>query len=276
MRDDFKADVKDLLAKRAGMKCSNPNCRRSTSGPQEDPSKVLNIGVAAHIAAASKGGPRYDQQMSPQERRSEANGIWLCQTCAKLVDNDEVRYSVDLLRHWRRLSEEAALLDIEAPAHNEKVNRITDAGLIRFYAQCFDRPAFQDRFRREGSMEAFDKAIEDTITAINTGCLRARDGGTLARSKGKAFLERADWRRRMDIIVNLLRALRSRYDDARKSGAIFVSDNTQGNSFYDIRDPELSEWMDQTRSQILEVFGEICRDAGLGDLILPRRHFRPW
>jgi hypothetical protein len=78
MREDFKADVKELLAKRAGMKCSNPNCRRPTSGPQEDPNKALNIGVAAHISAASKRGPRYDSRISPQERRSEANGIWLC------------------------------------------------------------------------------------------------------------------------------------------------------------------------------------------------------
>ncbi len=34
-------------------------------------------------------------------------------------------------------------------------------------------------------MEAFDKAIEDTITAINTGCLRSRDGTILAQAKGK-------------------------------------------------------------------------------------------
>lgn len=276
MRDDFKIDVKDLLAKRVGMKCSNPNCRRPTSGPQEDPKKVVNIGVAAHIAAASKGGPRYDRRMSPQGRKSEANGIWLCQNCAKLIDNDEARYSVDLLHRWRQLSEEAARLDIEAPADDEKIGRYTDEDLIRFYAQCFDRPAFQDPFRREGSMEAFDKAIEDTITAINTGCLRARDGGILMRSKGKAFLERADWRQRMDLIVDLLRAIRSRYDDARKTGAIYVSDRTGGDSFYDIRDPAVAEWMDQTRSQVLDVFGEICREVGLAIPIFSRHRPRHW
>lgn len=276
MRDDFKADVKDLLAKRAGMKCSNPNCRRPTSGPQEDPNKALNIGVAAHIAAASKGGPRYDPRMNSQDRRSEANGIWLCQTCAKLVDNDAARYCADLLRRWRRLAEEAALLDIEAPAIDEKVGRVTDEDLIRFYAQCFDRPAFQDPFHREGSMEAFDRAIEDTITAINTGCLRARDGGVLMRSKGKAFLGRADWRQRMDLIVDLLRAVRSRYDDARKTGAIYVSDRPGGDSFYDIRDPAVADWMDQTRSQVLEVFGEICRAAGLAAPTFPHHRPRRW
>ena len=30
----------------------------------------------------------------------------------------------------------------------------------------------QDAFHQEGSMEAFDRAMEDTLTAINTGCLR--------------------------------------------------------------------------------------------------------
>jgi len=34
-----------------------------------------------------------------------------------------------------------------------------DADLLRFYSQCFDRPAFHDPFMEEGSMEAFDKAI---------------------------------------------------------------------------------------------------------------------
>lgn len=185
MRDDFMPDVKDILAKRVSMRCSNPNCRQPTSGPQEDPCKVLNIGVAAHITAASVNGPRYDKNLSAQERSSIENGIWLCQNCGKLVDNDARQYPTDLLRRWKQLSEEAALLNIESPGNAGVSDKMTDEDLIRFYAQCFDRPAFQDHFHQEGSMEAFDKAIEDTITALNTGCLRSRDRGILAQGKGK-------------------------------------------------------------------------------------------
>lgn len=90
-RDDFRPEVKDLLAKRVGMRCSNPNCRQVTSGPQEDPHKVLNIGVAAHITAAAAKGPRYDKTLTQDGRRSPDNGIWLCQNCGKLVDNDAKR-----------------------------------------------------------------------------------------------------------------------------------------------------------------------------------------
>src|SRR5437899_8109263 len=56
MRDEFSVGTKELLAKRVGYRCSNPECRQPTSGPQEDPAKVVNIGVAAHITAASPDG----------------------------------------------------------------------------------------------------------------------------------------------------------------------------------------------------------------------------
>src|SRR5258708_32752239 len=90
-RDDFSATVKLHLALRVNHRCSNPNCRATTSGPQCRPEASLNIGVAAHITAASEGGPRFNASLSTEERVSAQNGIWLCQNCAKLVDNDEER-----------------------------------------------------------------------------------------------------------------------------------------------------------------------------------------
>lgn len=212
-RDDFKLDLKETLARRVGMRCSNPNCRQPTSGPQQDPAKSINVGVAAHITAASKGGARYDSLLNKEDRCSIENAIWLCQICAKMIDNDPLVYTCDLLREWKRLSEEATRLAIENRHSSEKETRINDVDLIRFFAQCFDRPAFQDAFHQEGSMEAFDKAMEDTLTAINTGCLRARDGAILSRSWGKSFLSNTKWRQQMDVIADLLRAIRSRYED---------------------------------------------------------------
>ena len=107
MRDDFSLKTKELLAKRVANRCSNPGCRRLTSGPQEDPTKVVNIGVAAHITAASTDGPRFDPSLTPDQRRSVKNGIWLCQSCAKLVDNDPIRYGADVLCQWKVQTEKA-------------------------------------------------------------------------------------------------------------------------------------------------------------------------
>lgn len=272
-RDDFDRKTVDILARRAGSRCSNPNCRKLTSGPQTDPEKALNIGVAAHITAAAEGGPRFNKKLESQERKSIDNGIWLCQNCAKLIDNDQQRYSVDILREWKKISEQAALLDIERlPLANAETQN-DDIALIRFFSQCFDRPAFQDTFHQEGSTEAFDKAIEDTITAINTGCLRSRDGQVLAQAKGKSFLSNIDWRNQMDVIVDLLRAIRSRYALAVRTGQIHLGYQHQDYQFYLIRDRNLAYWMDSSRSEVIQMFAKICEEAGIPPLLFPRRGF---
>lgn len=108
MRDNFSAATKELLAKRVGLLCCNPECRRSTSGPQAIPDGVVNIGVAAHISAAAQGGPRFDETLSAEQRSDSSNGIWLCQACAKLVDNDPVRFDRAVLESWKRAAERSA------------------------------------------------------------------------------------------------------------------------------------------------------------------------
>src|SRR6185436_13906485 len=101
MRDDFSEQTKRALALRVGYRCSRPECGALTSGPQVDESKALNVGVAAHITAASPGGARFDPQLTSEERISAANGIWLCQNCAKLIDNDVVQFTIELLQRWK-------------------------------------------------------------------------------------------------------------------------------------------------------------------------------
>lgn len=118
-RDDFTVKTKRLLAQRVAYRCSNPECRRSTSGPQTKVDKVTNIGVAAHIYAASQRGPRYNIAQSEQERSSIENGIWLCQNCAKIIDDDEDRYSDDVLISWKNQAEKSAHLALQQQVKSE-------------------------------------------------------------------------------------------------------------------------------------------------------------
>jgi hypothetical protein len=108
MRDEFLVEVKRTLAVRVNYLCSNPDCRAPTTGPHEDPTKAVNVGVAAHITAACAGGPRYNPALSPNERCHPDNGIWLCQNCAKLIDSDVPRFSETLLRAWKMVAEDRA------------------------------------------------------------------------------------------------------------------------------------------------------------------------
>jgi hypothetical protein len=108
--DDFSKLVVDRLAKRVGMKCSYPDCRAPTSGPDAD-GGVTNTGVAAHIMAASPGGARYNEMLTPEERSGINNGIWLCQTHAKLIDDDELTYAPAVLWAWKETAENMAALE---------------------------------------------------------------------------------------------------------------------------------------------------------------------
>ena len=98
-----------MVAQRVNYLCSKPDCRANTIGPQAHPRKVLNIGVAGHINAASPGGPRYNPSLTAEERRDPHNAIWLCQSCGKLVDNDENKFTEEELRHWKAEAEKEAL-----------------------------------------------------------------------------------------------------------------------------------------------------------------------
>jgi len=100
-RDDFSSNTRRILGERVAYICSNPDCRGNTIGPHSDPDRSLDTGVAAHICGAAPGGPRYDPNQTPEERRGIANGVWFCATCSRLVDTDDGLYTPELLRQWR-------------------------------------------------------------------------------------------------------------------------------------------------------------------------------
>jgi energy-coupling factor transporter ATP-binding protein EcfA2 len=102
-RDDFPRSVVNALGGRAGYICSFPSCGRLTIGPSEDrSSRLSNVGVAAHITAASPKGPRFDPNITPEERASEVNGIWLCQLHGKLIDDNSSLHRAGDLRRWKQ------------------------------------------------------------------------------------------------------------------------------------------------------------------------------
>lgn len=102
-QDDFKVGIKSKLAERAAYICSNPSCNRMTIGPDNSNQyKSTKSGVAAHICAASLGGPRYDISQTPITRQSIQNGIWLCGACSMVIDkNNGLDYPSDHLRKWK-------------------------------------------------------------------------------------------------------------------------------------------------------------------------------
>jgi hypothetical protein len=129
-RDDFAERTKLQIAKRAGWLCSFPTCRTSTVGATSDGESEINIGTAAHICAAAPRGPRYDERMSPEERSSAKNGIWMCRDHGKAIDSNDPEYTVERLRDWKKQAEQESwrrVIRNEAPGAQTVVD---DAQLV--------------------------------------------------------------------------------------------------------------------------------------------------
>lgn len=129
-RDDFSPAVKEMLAKRSGYICAYPGCKRMTvAGSDDRKSGITLTGIAAHITAASKNGPRYDPNMSPEERASESNGIWTCQIHGKLIDDNPSKCTVEELRRWKSQHEKWVFERVESGKElfNKGINRISFA-----------------------------------------------------------------------------------------------------------------------------------------------------
>lgn len=118
-RDDFSQSTKDILARRVAFRCSNPSCRVLTCGPHTESNCAVNVGVAAHITAAASGGPRYEISILREQRMNVGNGIWLCQTCAKLIDSDSAKYPSDLLKEWKILAEQQTAKELTGIPESE-------------------------------------------------------------------------------------------------------------------------------------------------------------
>jgi len=106
MRDNFSVATKTKLAARVAYRCCFPNCSVVTIGPNSTTDELtVNLGHAAHIHAASKGGPRYKPEMTQKERCAISNGIWLCANHATLIDADHGQFSADTLMQWKKTAE---------------------------------------------------------------------------------------------------------------------------------------------------------------------------
>lgn len=90
--------VKDHLKYLSGNECANPSCHNQLSFPDDN---AFDSQIC-HIEAASPNGPRYNPNQTDEERRSFDNLILLCYKCHNMVDNNPDKYTVELLKQWKR------------------------------------------------------------------------------------------------------------------------------------------------------------------------------
>ncbi|MDR0832935.1 MAG: AAA family ATPase [Candidatus Symbiothrix sp.] len=104
---DFDEKTKEIIAKRAGYRCSFPNCNKTLVGPGNTSDGIITIGECAHIFSAVLKGPRTDGGLSNEELKRIENGIYVCRNHHKIIDSKskENKYTSDLLTQYKNRHE---------------------------------------------------------------------------------------------------------------------------------------------------------------------------
>jgi hypothetical protein len=90
-----------LLWGRAAARCGHPDCKRFLVEPATDLDAEAMYGQAAHMAAHSPGGPRFDPNYPQAKLDSYDNLLLLCGNCHTIVDKQPNTYTTDQLRSWK-------------------------------------------------------------------------------------------------------------------------------------------------------------------------------
>lgn len=188
-RDDFSEKTKLQIAKRAGWLCSFPSCRTLTIGSTADGKGEINIGTAAHICAAAPGGPRYDESMSPDDRSSANNGIWMCRDHGKAIDSDVKEFTVERLREWKKQAQEDSWRRV---LRNESLPEsaviLSDLNVRLHRAATADLAVFRNKAKWPRTSVALTLKVEDhsesATTTILASAVRALDDLILVAPPG--------------------------------------------------------------------------------------------
>lgn len=100
--------VKHLFAV-CGNRCSYPGCTQEMVTDTD-----IVIGEICHITSSSPKGPRYNPALSDEERDSFPNLILFCPTHHKLVDDDIVLYTRDLLIELKERAARNGFIELTA------------------------------------------------------------------------------------------------------------------------------------------------------------------
>jgi len=186
------------------------------------------------------------------------NAITLCFDCHSDAGHYNVKHPKgnkltpnELRKHrdrlWKLVSEGKVL-----PEGN------LDGQYIQLLSKAFDRAAFKTPFKDEGRMDDFEKAIDDTLLALNTGVLRTRDNQVVSDiGIGKSSIINAKWRRHLNSVEKELCSLRAFVAKSLADGTM-----KSCHAYCYCGDPHQIGEIDRKRAGIIDSVNAVLSDAG--------------
>ncbi len=136
-RIEFTQKIKNLLCVSVSGHCSI--CGDCTTWVDKSIEEKQNIGEAAHIEAASEGGPRYNPNQSDEQRASFDNGIWVCSNCHTKIDSNVDYYTVSRLYCYKSKAIKRAQMNLDISLKGNGGIEVADftRAMISFFSQLY-------------------------------------------------------------------------------------------------------------------------------------------
>ena len=96
---------------RSGNRCAM--CRRELVREGSPPDGDSIVGDECHIVSATRGGPRYDPEFPREKADDNSNLVLLCKVDHKVVDDQESKYTANLLRDLKAAHERRIAVQLE-------------------------------------------------------------------------------------------------------------------------------------------------------------------
>jgi hypothetical protein len=151
----------------SGNICAFPDCHSL----MYDFERRVKIGEKAQIEAVEKGGPRYDESVTPKDRNSFENLMLMCPNHHTLIDKDPNTYTVQVLKEIKRRHEESQhkrITDITPMA--EAFLRETIFNQISVYGLKILPRNYFERYRSTNTdFENWKKGFSFNLESIKAG-----------------------------------------------------------------------------------------------------------
>jgi hypothetical protein len=137
--------------------------------------KHKHIGELAHIVPASVEGPRAHEgpELTETERALPENVVLLCPTCHTVVDKAPEAYPANVLRRWKRRSQEARALAYGTPIFTSRSEvRTFVEELLGANRAVFDLYGPLDEVFDDTRAEQWRRHVIDTIIPNNRTLIR--------------------------------------------------------------------------------------------------------
>jgi hypothetical protein len=146
-----KREILRELFLKSGNLCAYPGCSKLMMN-----SAGVFVGQICHIEAAEAGGPRFNQAMSNEERRSFANLMLMCYDHHQIT-NDTDTYSVERLRQYK--------------ANQERVFSRPDRAMLNTLTDWTTSvvPTTPQNLRRLLRVETGEEVNDDTQAMLSEG-----------------------------------------------------------------------------------------------------------